>query len=65
MRLVATFALAILALAAPAADAITRTVRVPFFRCEVTVTTSDFSFTANNSGVHLERWGHNSVHSNC
>lgn len=65
MRLLAGLVLATLALAAPAADAITRTVHVPFVHCDVTVTTRDYALSASNSGVHLEWWGSSDVDQTC
>lgn len=65
MRLVAALALATIALAAPAADAITRTVHVPLLHCDVTVTTRDYSLTANNSGIRVDWWGHSDVDQTC
>jgi len=65
MRRVAALALAIAALAAPAAQAITRTVHVPILHCDVTVTTRDYSLAASNSGIRVDWWGHSDVDQTC
>lgn len=57
--------IASVALGLAPAQAVEKTVHVPFAHCEITVTTNDVSLSANWRRVTFERSGANRVHQDC